>query len=183
MPSGIGTMVGAVLSFVVVTGGYLINSELSREKDLADREIRKLDLASAFQSEVADYKRQAEGRCVAFAKVLGGFAVERGAEYSAPAVWSSKVGEVGILRAETSSQLQFFYDTLEIVRSIASNPEKDTETKFSSAANLSTAASLVLPALEAITGQNIKPTFDPPSPCSNAPEHRFPPRHPLDPVE
>lgn len=183
MPAGIGTMVGALLSFVVVTGGYLINGELSREKDLADREARKFDLAGAFQAEISDYKRQAEARCLTFAQILGRFAVVSGAEYSAPVVWQAKVGEVGILGAEASSRLRFFYTTLEGSRSTVSNPDKTTGAKFSSAANLSTAASLVLPALEVITGQTAEPNFKPPGPCANAPEQKFPPRHPLDPPE
>lgn len=180
MPAGIGTMAGALLSFVVVTGGYLVNGELSREKDLADREARKLDLASAFQSEISDYKRQAEARCLTFAQILGRFTVVGGAEINAPVVWQAKVGEVGILGAEASSRLRFFYTTLEGSRSIASNPKKATEAKFSSAANLSKSASLVLPALEAITGQMAEPSFKPPGPCANAPEQKFPPHHPLD---
>lgn len=183
MPAGIGTMAGALLSFVVVTGGYLINGELSRQKELAEREARKLDLAGAFQSEILDYKRQAEARCLTFGKILGRFAVVGGDEYSAPVVWQAKLGEVGILGAETSSRLRFFYTALEGSRSIAGNPEKTTETKFSSAATLSEAASLVLPMLEAITRQPAEQNFKQPGPCANAPKQKFPPRHPLDPPE
>lgn len=183
MPAGIGTMVGALLSFVVVTGGYLINGELGRAKDLADREARRLDLAGAFQSEISDYKREAEARCLTFAQILGRFAVAGGSEYNAPVVWQAKVGEVGILGAEISSQLRFFYTTLEGSRSMMGNPQKTTEAKFSSAATLSNAANLVLPALEAVTGKPVEPNFKPPGPCANAPEQKFPPRHPLDPPE
>jgi len=183
MPSGIGTMAGALMSFVVVTGGYLINGELSREKDLADREAKRLDLAGAFQSEISDYRRQAEVRCATFAPILGRFSVVGGNEYRVPVIWQAKVGEIGILGAETSSRLQFFYTALEGARSVASNPEKMTEVKFSSAATLSKAANLVLPTLEAITGQMAEPNFASPGPCANAPEPKFQPRHPLAPPE